>query len=150
MSAVLRAYGANLDVDAFLIGCTLPVCAIMRRGEPVYPASQPDGRRHEFSGVHVSASDAGFGEFSRQVAEVTAFLRSEAEQVRRLCKFPGVESVTLDFGISRRDVAVQCDYLPPQLVRIAASFGMGIELSHYPPEVAESNAELIETDPPRE
>lgn len=132
MSAVLRAYGVEFDVDAFLTGCTLHVCAVRRRGELVFPASQPDGRRHEQSGVHVSASNADFGEFPRQVAEATAFLRAEAGQVRRLCEWPGVEDVTLDFGLERRDVAVQCDFLPPELVRLAGSLGLGVELSQYP------------------
>jgi hypothetical protein len=131
MSAVLRAYGADFDVDAFVVGCTLPVCAVKRRGEALF-ASQPDGQRHEQSGVHVTASDADFGDFPRQVAEATAFLRAEAEQVRRLCEWPGVEDVTLDFGVERRDVAVQCDFLPPELVCLAGSLGLGIELSQYP------------------
>ena len=131
MPAVLRAYGEDFDVDALLAGCTLPICAVKRRGEPVFPVSQPTGRRHQRSGVHVTASDADFGEFPRQVAEATAFLRAEVEQVRRLCKWPGVEAVDLDFGIERRDVAVQCDHLPPELVRLAGSLGLGIELSQY-------------------
>lgn len=38
MSAVSRAYGDDFDVDAFLAGCTLPVCAVKRWGEPVFPA----------------------------------------------------------------------------------------------------------------
>jgi hypothetical protein len=140
MSAVLRAYGTDFDVEAFLPGCTLPVCAVRRRGEPVAPASRPDGRRHERSGVHVSASDAGFGEFARQVEEATDFLRAQDEQLRRLCAFPGVEDVTLDFGVARRDVAVQCDRLPPELVRVAGELGLGIELSQYPPSDAEPAA----------
>ena len=51
---------------------------------------------------------------------------------RRLCTFPGVETVALDFGIERRDVAVQCDRLPEELIRLAGTLGLGIELSHYP------------------
>src|SRR5262249_34827302 len=141
MSAVLRAYGADFDVDRFLAGCTLPLCAVKRRGEPGFAARQPDGRRHERSGVHVSASDADFEEFPRQVEEATAFLRAEVEQVRRLCKFPGVEDVTLDFGIDRRGVAVQCDYLPPELVRLAGALGLGIELSQYRARDAAPGAE---------
>src|SRR5262245_49231771 len=119
MSAVLRAYGDNFNVDGYLAGCTLPVCAVKRRGEPVFPASQPDGRRHERSGIHVIASEADFDDFPRQVAEATAFLLAEAKQVSRLCEWPGVEEVSLDFGIRRREAAVQSDYLPPELVRLA-------------------------------
>lgn len=43
MPAVLRAYGKDFDVDAFLTDSTLPVCTVKRIGEPVAPASQPDG-----------------------------------------------------------------------------------------------------------
>ena len=131
MPAVLRAYGSDFDVDELLAGCTLPLCAVKRRGEPVFPLSQPDGLRHDRSGVHVTVSDADFSEFPRQIAEATTFLQSEADQVRRLCRWPGVEAVDLDFGIERRDVMVQCDRLPPALVRLAGSLGLGIELSHY-------------------
>jgi hypothetical protein len=134
MPAVLRAYGADFDVDAFLAGCTLPVCAVKRRGEPVFPVSQPNGRQHERSGVHVSASDADFTEFRQQVEESVAFLRGNSAEVQLLCEFPGVKSVTLDFGLVRRDdVAIQCDHLPSELVRLAGSFGLSLELSHYPP-----------------
>jgi hypothetical protein len=141
VSAVLRAYGDDFDVDTFLAGCTLPVCEVKRRGEPVFPASQPNGRRHEWSGVHVSASNAEFDEFPRQAAEAAAFLRAEFEQVRRLCEWPGVEGVTLDFGVERRDVPVQCDILPAELVRVAGSLGLAIELSQYPTPAEAEDAE---------
>lgn len=140
MSAVLRACGDAFDVDAFLAGCTLPVCAIHRKGEPVFPASQPDGRRHERSSVHVAASDADFDEFPRQTAEAAEFLQAEFEQVRRLVEWPGVEGVTLDFGVERRDVVVQCDVLPPKLVQVAGLLGLGIELSQYPVPAPDEDA----------
>jgi hypothetical protein len=144
MSAVLRAYGADFAVDSFLADCTLPVCAVKRRGEPVGPASQPNNRCHDRSGVHVLVSEADFDEFVRQVAEATAFLQAYVEEVRRLCEFPGVEDVTLDFGIARRDVFVQCDHLPPEFVRVAGSLGLGIELTQYPidetPSIPEGEA----------
>src|SRR5262245_24323001 len=54
MPTVLRAYGTDFDVDAFLVGCELPVCAVKRRGEPREPLSQPQGRKHERSGIHVT------------------------------------------------------------------------------------------------
>jgi hypothetical protein len=139
----LRAYGGDFDVDTFLAGCTLPICAVKRRGEPVLPSSQPNGRRHEWSGVHVSASSAGFDEFPQQATEAAAFLRAEFSQVRRLCEWPGVEGVTLDFGVERRDVAVQCDILPAELVRVAGSLGLAIELSQYP-----AVAEVQDAEPP--
>lgn len=131
MPAVLRAYGKDFDVDRFLAGCVLPVCAVKRRGEPVFPSSQPNGRRHDRSGVHVVASDAEFDDFPRQSKEATDFLQANAEQIRRLFEWPGVEDACLDFGLERQDVVLQCEYLPPELVRLAGALGLGVEVSLY-------------------
>jgi len=132
VSTVIRVYGRDFDVDTFVATCTLPVCTVKRRGEPVLAASQPDGRRHEQSGVHVLASDADFTLFPAQVGDAIAFLRSHGVELRRLRTFAGVETATLDFGIERRDVAVQSDRLPAELLRLAAALDLDIELSQYP------------------
>lgn len=132
MPAILGAYGRTFDVDAFLSDCTLPVCAVKRIGEPVLPGSSRDGKRHERSSIHVVASDADFDQFPRQVEESIAFLTASESEVRRLCTFPGVEDITLDFGLARREVAVQCDRLPLELIQLAGSLGFDIELSQYP------------------
>src|SRR5205823_6710754 len=102
MSAVIRVYGTDFDVDAFLSHCALPVCAVKHRGEPVFSGSQPDGRRHGASGVHVLASEADFNEFPAQVNDAIAFLRGNDVELRRLRTFAGVETATLDFRIERR------------------------------------------------
>jgi hypothetical protein len=133
MPAVLRATGVHLDVDAFLAGSTLPVCASYRVGEPVLPRTKPDGHRRDTSGVHIDVSDADFDEFGRQVADAVAFLETHAARLQRLVGSPGVEDVTLDFGIARRDEAVQVDRLPAELLRHCGRLGLSVELSHYPP-----------------
>ena len=132
MSALLRAHGEDFDVDAFVAASRLKVCAVWRRGEPVFAALQPNGRKHQRSGVNVLASDADFNDFPRQVEEALGFLLDRADEVRRLCAWPGVEGAYIDFGVERRDVAVQCDHLPPDLIRAAGLLGLGIELSQYP------------------
>jgi hypothetical protein len=129
MSAVIKAKGEHFDVDAFLLGCTLPVCSVYRRGQPIFRRAGPV---HMSSGVHTVASDADFDQFARQEAEATGFLRNHFEQLRRLRSFPGIESVTLHFGIDRRNVYIQCDSLSPELVTLAGSLGLGISLSIYP------------------
>jgi hypothetical protein len=131
MSAVLRAYGLKFDVDVFAVDCTLPICAIKRRGEPVFPASQPDGRRHESSGVHILVSDAEFDDFQSQVNDAISFLQGNELQLRRLAEWPGVE-VELDFGIERRDVILECNTFPAELLRLAGALGIDITISHFP------------------
>lgn len=98
----------------------------------MFPASQPAGRRKTHSSVNVVVSDAGFHAFKDQVEEAIEFLRDEDEELRRLCGWPGVEGATLDFGIAWRDVAAQSDHLPAELVRLAGSLGLALEMSHYP------------------
>lgn len=137
MSTVLKAYGDDFDVDTYLNGCTLPVCAVKRKGEPVFPSSQPAGRRHIASGIHITVSDADFDDLAGQVAESIAFLQENAEQLQRLCRWPGIKLPVLDFGINRREAAVQCDCFPAELLRLAGELGIGIELSQYPTRIDE-------------
>jgi hypothetical protein len=66
------------------------------------------------------------------VQDAISFLTVNNHEVARLRSFPGIEHVYLDFGIARRDVLLQCDYLPPELVQLAGALGLGIELSQYP------------------
>ena len=115
MGATLRAIGGDFDVDAFVGGCTLPVYHLYRRGEPLSP-THPDGWWNRRSGVCLLVSDAPFNQFAKQVTDALTFLRAESEQVRRLCQWPGVEGVTLEFSIARREVAAQANNLPVELV----------------------------------
>lgn len=141
MSAVIKASGEQFDVDAFLAGCTLPVWTVYRRGERRFPGSQSNKDKQTASGVHVVASGADFDEFPKQVTDATEFLRVQAEQLLRLRSFPGVQVVVIDFGVERRDVAIQCDYLTPELVGLAGSLGMGIALSIFPGQWETSEAQ---------
>ncbi|MBX7103690.1 MAG: hypothetical protein K1X57_06390 [Gemmataceae bacterium] len=143
MAVVLRAGGREFDVDAFLGGCTLTVCGVHRRGEPMFPASQPTGRRHEASNINFEVSDAGFNRLADQVGHAVEFLRSESEQVRRLCGWPGVEGVTLDFGVAWRDDVTHSDHLPAELVRLAGGLGLALEVSHYPVAEKSNDAEPV-------
>lgn len=132
MSAVLRAYGTDFDPDRFCSESGLRPCKLYRRGEPQLPRTKPEGRKKEQSGINIVVSDADFHEFPRQVEETLAFLEAHKDELSRLRSFPGIEVMTVDFGIERRDVIVQCDYLPPPLIRLAGELGIGIEISQYP------------------
>jgi hypothetical protein len=60
------------------------------------------------------------------------FLRTNETEMVRLATYPGVDDVVLDFGIARYDdMAAQFSRLPPDLVKLAARHGFGLEISHY-------------------
>jgi hypothetical protein len=77
-------------------------------------------------------SEADFHQFNGQLKDAVEFLTESAAEVRRLVAFPGVTGVVLDFGIAWRDVVAQSDQFPAELVRLAGTCGIALELSHYP------------------
>jgi hypothetical protein len=141
LSAVLRAHGDRFDADAFVAASPWSDIKVYRRGEPKFPKSKPNGVKWPKTGLNVVASDADFDEFQTQVRDAIVFLKANGSEIRRLVRFAGVEDVGLDFAISRRDVFVQCDCFPAELVRLAGECGISLEQSHYPPVEGEAAAE---------
>lgn len=109
MSCVLRAKGVSFAVDEFLARSALKPIAIFRRGEPRLPKSQPEGPKLNASGFHVVASEADFSNLQVQIADAIHFLEQNQGELTRLVAFPGVETLSLDFGIEERDVAAQSE-----------------------------------------
>jgi hypothetical protein len=132
MSCVLRAKGVSFAVDEFLARSALKPIAIFRRGEPRLPKSQPEGPKLNASGFHVVASEADFSNLQVQIADAIHFLEQNQGELTRLVAFPGVETLSLDFGIEERDVAAQSERFPPNLLRIVGHLGIWLEFTLYP------------------
>lgn len=129
MSAYFRVSGKHFDVDAFLAESSLDPDMVFYRGQQDRIAS---GKKCPFTGFGIRITP-GFGRLRAHTTAVTAFLRNNKNELRRLSGFRGVTEMSLDFGYERcPDAAVQCDYLPPPLVSLAGSLGIGIALSLYP------------------
>src|SRR5947209_595004 len=124
MSCVLRADGGSFDVDAFLAASRIEPCKVWHRGERRSPRPEPSPT----SGFNADVSEAGFDDLSGQVRDAIAYLGEFHDDLIRLLHTDGVEGIELDFAIAARDVAGQFDFLPPELIRLAAECGMGIEL----------------------
>ena len=136
MSCYFRATGDRFDVDAFLASSSLVPDKVFHRGEPCQ--ANPE-RKRPFTGFAVLVAE-NFGRLCSQTTEVTTFLREHKLELSRLSRCPGVTDIRLDFGYDRDpEAAVQCDYLPPDLVALAGSLGIGIELSLYPRDEGEDD-----------
>ena len=131
MSCVLRASGKQFDVDAFLKKSKLDPCAVYRRGEPK-SKRKPKGKKSTHSGINVPVSNASFDNLKRQIKDATKFLLENKSEIRKLTKFKGVEGIELDFAIRKRDTFTQSDEFPAELITIAGSLGLSINLSQYP------------------
>lgn len=129
---MLRISGEELDVDLLVTTTSLIPEAIHRKGEPRH-SNRPDGQKTKTSGASFVVSDADFDQFKIQKEEAIAFLAANRQELQRLMSLPGIEGGCLDFGIYQRDVPVQCDHFPVELVAMAGELGLGIELSQYCP-----------------
>ena len=67
MSCVLRARGADFDVDEFLSRSTLRPIVIARRGQPQYPGISTARAIPNDSGFHAVASEADFSDVKVQI-----------------------------------------------------------------------------------
>jgi len=136
MSCVLRARGANFAVDEFLSTSTLKPIVVARRGQPLYSKSR--SRIPDASGFYAVASEADFSRLQVQIEEAVQFLEHNQSELLRLVAFPGVDRVSLDFGIEERDVPAQKERFPPKLLRLAGDLGVWLEFTLYPQD-QESN-----------
>ena len=128
MSCILRISGNAVDVDSLMAGCSLPANNVWRKGE----RRTVGGKIQSTSGLSFVVSEADFDEFDAQVVDATKFLVQHLAEISRLAAFSGVDFALLDFGVSLYEdtVAISC-HLPPALVRLAASAGLGLEVSYY-------------------
>ena len=122
---VLRASGVAFPVDKFLRRSSFTPCLIWHTGEKRLTARS----KRTDSGFNLMVSEAL--DLPSQVQETIDFLKHCRKELLRLKNTPGIDNLLLDFGILRRDVAAQFDCFPVELVRLAGTFGMALELSQY-------------------
>ncbi len=128
MSCVLRASGTDFDPEAFLAESELGTGAnpIYRRGEP-----RPGDGAWQSSGFQVSVSEAELSDLPGQIRDAVRFLSRHEEELQRLGRFEGVESVCLDFALEKRDVAVSSDVFDAELLWRAGALDIDLVVSHY-------------------
>jgi hypothetical protein len=126
MSCVLHAVGTGFDVKAFLATSPLRGKAAIQQRDEAVPAP-----RSERAGFDVRVSEADFDDLATQIDDALEFLDTHEDELRRLAGFPGVDSVALDFAVSWRNVAVQTDSFPPELLWRAGALDISLDISHY-------------------
>ena len=126
VSCVLRASGTEFDPEAFLVDSELTANPVYRRGEP-----KPGEGTWQSSGFQVGVSQAELSDLPGQIRDAVRFLSLHEEELQRLGRFEGVESVCIDFAIDRRDVAVQTDVFDAELLWRAGALDIDLVVSHY-------------------
>ena len=70
-------------------------------------------------------------DFAQQVQDAIAFLKKYQSDLGELQEFIGDKNVYLDFGVESRNVFVQSERVPPELLRLAGDLDIAIEISRY-------------------
>ena len=123
---VFRASGDEFQPHEFLAGSTFTACNVFRKGEPRGKTSV-----WSTSGFTVDVSAESGDELSKQIQDAVKFLDTHREEIIRLQGWTGLSDLGLDFGINRKNGFLQSSYLPPQLLTLAGTLGIGIEISIY-------------------
>jgi len=132
VSAILRASGANFDVDSFAKDSPLAIDRVYRVGDPLRPIVDPHGRKRKRSGFSVVVSEVDFDDFRQQLEDALSFLGDNADELMRLTAFPGVQSLCIDFGANIYPPGWCSFSFPHQLLHLAGQVKVDLVLSVYP------------------
>lgn len=70
----------------------------------------------------------------QHVKDAIRFLNQHRSSLAKLHRRRDVDVMTIDFGLESRlskTIAGQFDYIPPELVKLAARYNIGFEVSNY-------------------
>ena len=126
MSCVLRATGSDFNVESFLDESTFAPCNVFLKGE-----LKAKNHAWETNGLTLDVSAASFNNFIGQIHDAIKFLKENKRELVRLRNFNGLEEMSLDFGVERKNGFLQSSFFPPDLIALAGELGMGLELSIY-------------------
>jgi hypothetical protein len=129
MGCILNFVGRNADVAQLLVLSPIKPCNIFRYGEP--RSSRPNSRICQTSGLNLEVSTADFEYLEEQQADAIRFLRTNAIVLKSMREVSGVEKAILDFGIQMRNVIVQSDAFPQELIGALATIGCDLELTQF-------------------
>jgi hypothetical protein len=131
MSCVLRIYGKKFNLDTFLSQTSLKPSAVFRKGEPRIK-DNPKGKKILQNGVNIGVSYASFHDLDGQIRDAIKFLKENKKELRRIIASKEINGIwVLDFAIKRRDVAVQCEEFPQELLLLMGSLGVTLQVSYY-------------------
>ena len=122
---VLRAWDDGFQPETFLHGSSLEPCNIFRKG-----ARRSESSTWDTSGITVVVSEAS-DDFAKQVVDAIEFLKAKRTELLWLQGSAGLEGMSLDFGVNRRNGFLQSHAFPPELARLAGELSMALELSIY-------------------
>ena len=122
--------GDSFNPSAAIAGSPLLEFAdIQRKGESTGLTRDP---ACETSGLQIWVGGDETAGLEEQITQALRFLREDAQEIRRLRHFPGVDCARLRFGDHWPEkIAAHCPRLPSELLLACGELGLDIVLSQY-------------------
>ena len=132
MPCILRAsFKSQKAMEAFLLTSCLTPVKVHRKGERRFPNLKRNLKVNKSNSANFDVSRAKFSDLSKQIRDAIRFIKKHELELQRLASLSTKQPPCLDFGLIRRDVPVQCDQLPTELLREMSKVGLALEMSYY-------------------
>ena len=125
---ILHISGATFEVDDFIKSSALPIYKHYHLGDK----RNEHGAIYKSSGFLTDVSNSE-GLLSQEVQHAISFLKTHQAELSIIAQNTTITHRIMDFGYYQRDVAVMCERLPSELLRLAGVLNIDIQLSLYPP-----------------
>jgi hypothetical protein len=131
---VLHILGEESAPQDILAGLSLRPYSVFRKGDRQFPENPKSTKSFALGGFKCAVSSAD-GDLKAEIKDTIAFLKEHRSDLALLKSIGTITARYLDFGYYCRlddQIMVQCEHLPPELLRLCGTLEIGIELSLYP------------------
>lgn len=128
---VLHVGSKTCSFRKFLKTTELPVYKSHEKGDKPFKTKPP----YEYYGFSCTFSEKDWDDLAGQVEDALSFLKEYEKELSDLINTYTIDDIRFDFPYNcwhTREIYVQCNYLPPELLLRAGKLNIGIELSLYP------------------
>lgn len=131
MSCILRICGKKtLNVDTFVSSLHLKPSLVYRKGEYL------KNNKIEEPQLIFEVSNADTSNLEKQIKDAIKFLKAHQKDLFKVCEVNTIRTIALDFNfnsrIDKEKVAIQYDYFPSELIKLAGNLNISIWLTQWP------------------
>lgn len=135
---VLHVRSKTMSFSDFVEVSNLPIYRTHEKGDSTI---NPKVSLRKDYGFSCDVSNREWNDFNGQVEDAISFLNTYLPELKKLSAQYDIDDIRLDFPIESRlmkmDLFSQCDYLPPEIIKLSGEIGLGIEMSQYQPSAEE-------------
>lgn len=136
MSCHLYVTGVDFAVDDFLKDSDFVPQLVYRKGKRLGKSA-----KMKKSGIIVTVGGEGYDEKKGLIYNVTAFIKKNQPELKRLREFPNVENMYFTFDLHKREEIIQTDLIPSNLLFLIGRLKIDLQIVIFPAPTKEGASE---------